>query len=175
MAETLDYLWRLVGEPLRTAPDLTRVVWCGKEQRLVLGWLKQGLTDGLRLKRSSHNRFHHLVKTFWDWYDQQLADSTDIQRLAAETLLDPTDVWRQQPDMAALLDDEYQSVDPAKVTAAAQQLVTEKPHLARPQNAPPPTDRPIEGLRRGASPDVTRRHRHGRTLLGATPVTAARI
>ena len=66
--------WRALG----TAPDLTRVVWCGKEQRLVFGLVKAGVDGRLRLKRSSHNRFHHLVKTFWGWHDQQLADGTII-------------------------------------------------------------------------------------------------
>jgi hypothetical protein len=56
--------------------------------------------------------------------------------------------------MGAFLD-EFGAVDQAKVTEAAQQLVAERPHLARPPQAPPPTDRPIEGLRRGASPDAT--------------------
>lgn len=77
----------------------------------------------------------------------------EVERLAAEHLRDPADVWQAQRDMAAYLDDEYGTVDPDKVAEAAQSLVTEKPHYAADkQAAPPPTNRPIEGLRGGATP-----------------------
>jgi hypothetical protein len=77
----------------------------------------------------------------------------EIERLAAEHLKDPSDVWRAQADPSAFLDEEFGTVDPAKVTEVAQSLVTEKPHYAADKRvAPPPTNRPIEGLRGGATP-----------------------
>ncbi len=82
------------------------------------------------------------------------AQHSDVERHAETHLLDRTDIWRAQPDMAAFLD-EFGAVDQVKVAEAAQQLVAEKPHLARPPKSPPPTDRPLEGLRGGASPAVT--------------------
>jgi hypothetical protein len=75
----------------------------------------------------------------------------EIERLAAEHLKAPADVWQAQPDAAAFLDDEYGTVDPAKVAEVAQSLVTEKPHYAADKRvAPPPSDRPVESLRSGA-------------------------
>ena len=77
----------------------------------------------------------------------------EIERLAGETLREASDVWQAQPDPAAFLDEEYGTVDPAKVAEAAQSLITEKPHYAADFRVPPPpSDRPIEGLRAGASP-----------------------
>lgn len=77
----------------------------------------------------------------------------EIERLAAEHLKDASDVWQAQSDPAAFLDEEFGTVDPAKVAEAAQSLVTDKPHYAADKRiAPPPTDRPIESLRGGATP-----------------------
>lgn len=73
----------------------------------------------------------------------------EIERLAAEHLVDPADIWRAGADFT---DDETGDLDPGKVGDAAQALISDKPHLARPQSAPPPSDRPVEGLRSGAMP-----------------------
>jgi hypothetical protein len=76
----------------------------------------------------------------------------EIQRVAADHLVDPADIWSAPADLDALTD-EYGVVDVAKVTAAAEALLADKPHLGtnyRPV-VKPPTDRPIESLRPGAS------------------------
>lgn len=82
------------------------------------------------------------------------SDRREAERHAATILVDPTDIWTAQPDMKAFYDDQYQDIVADKVIAAAKELAAAKPHLARPVSAPPPTDRPIEGLRGGAAPEV---------------------
>lgn len=72
----------------------------------------------------------------------------EIERLAAEHLVDPGDVWRAGTDFT----NDLGEVDPEAIAEAAHALTAEKPHLAKPQSAPPPSDRPVEGLRPGASP-----------------------
>jgi hypothetical protein len=82
------------------------------------------------------------------------AHHADVERIAGEILIDPTDVWTAQPDMSAFYDDEFGQITADKVVAVAKELAAAKPHLAKPPSAPPPTDRPIEGLRPGAAPEV---------------------
>lgn len=76
----------------------------------------------------------------------------EIERLAAEHLIDPHDIWADLPADSVV--DEYGMVNPAKVAEAAKALTASKPHLAKDYNPrpAPPTDRPIEGLRGGATP-----------------------
>lgn len=78
----------------------------------------------------------------------------EVERLASEHLFDPTDVWRAGTELASYLTEDG-TIDPDKVTEAAQAITSDKPHLTAPRKAPPPTDRPIEGLRVGASPNET--------------------
>ena len=82
------------------------------------------------------------------------AEHAEVLRIAAEHLIDPTDIWSAQPDMRAFYDDEFGQITADKVVATAKELAAAKPHLARPAKSPPPTDRPIEGLRTGAAPEV---------------------
>lgn len=77
----------------------------------------------------------------------------EVERIAAEHLIDAADIWTAAQDVNNLVDDDG-LVDAGKVSEAAQALVAEKPHLGasyRPQNRPP-TERPIESLKPGASP-----------------------
>jgi hypothetical protein len=77
---------------------------------------------------------------------------SEVQRVAAEHLIDPSDIWTAPASLSDLLD-EYGVPDPAKVADAAKALADNKPHLAA--AAPvtkPPSERPIEGLRAGATP-----------------------
>ena len=81
----------------------------------------------------------------------------EIERTAAEVLVDPADVWRVDPELQqSFYDDRFGEISTDGVIAAAEQLAQSKPHLAKPTNSPPPTDRPIEGLRGGASPEPKR-------------------
>jgi hypothetical protein len=79
-------------------------------------------------------------------------DKAEAERIAAESLIDPTDLWAQSADVQRFYDDEFASIVPDKVREATAAIVKAKPHLARPQTAPPPSNRPIEGLRSGARP-----------------------
>jgi hypothetical protein len=82
------------------------------------------------------------------------AQRREIERTAAEVLVDPTDVWRVDPELQqSFYDTEFGEISSDHVIAAAKALIASKPHLARPNTAPPPTQRPIESLRGGASPE----------------------
>ena len=67
----------------------------------------------------------------------------------AAGLIDPTDFTAAHPDPSEFLD-EFHEVVGDKVAEAAKALIAAKPYLARPPSGPPPTERPIEGLRPGA-------------------------
>jgi hypothetical protein len=79
-------------------------------------------------------------------------EHAEVERIAAEQLIDGSDVWRVQPDLTAYYDEEFKQVILDKVRDAVQALIESKPHLARPVR--PPTNQPIEGLRGGASPEL---------------------
>lgn len=77
---------------------------------------------------------------------------SEVQRVAAEHLVDSSDIW-SAPNGLDDVTDEFGQVDPAKVAEAAKSLTAVKPHLGKDYNpapAKPPTDRPIEGLRTGS-------------------------
>lgn len=59
-------------------------------------------------------------------------DRRDIERIAAATLADPTEIWRDGTDMAALLDDQGLPSD-AAVQARADELVAARGYLAAPK------------------------------------------
>lgn len=77
--------------------------------------------------------------------------AAELRRLVSDKLADPADLT---VDIASLLDDAGQ-LDSEKVDAAVDTLLSEKPHFAKqPERpTPPPSDRPIEGLKSGAAPD----------------------
>ena len=70
------------------------------------------------------------------------------------TLVEGQDIWRAQPDMDAFIDEQFHEITRDRVVETAKQLASEKPHLARPNVSPPPSQQPIESLRPGASPEV---------------------
>ena len=82
--------------------------------------------------------------------EQQRAE---VERIAGQVLIDPADVWRVNSDTSqAFIDAEFHKVSGDNVVEAAKALAASKPHLAKPPAGPPPSDRPIEGLRPGATP-----------------------
>jgi hypothetical protein len=81
-------------------------------------------------------------------------EHAEVERHAANYLVDPTDIWRQEPDVQSYYDAEYKQIVGDRVRAAAEAIIAAKPHLAKPQSAPPPTQRPLEGLRSGAAPEA---------------------
>jgi hypothetical protein len=80
------------------------------------------------------------------------AQHRDAEHVAAEHLIDQTDLWRYtDPDkQREFYDHQFGEIVPDRVAEAAKAIAAQKPHLAKPSTAPPPTDRPIEGLRPGA-------------------------
>jgi hypothetical protein len=88
----------------------------------------------------------------------------EVERLAAAELNDARDLLDRH-ELGDFLD-EGGNVDPGKVSAAARVLVDERPHMAAPPVVTaPPTNRPIEGLTPGASPQ--RKAQEATTWAGA--------
>jgi hypothetical protein len=79
----------------------------------------------------------------------------EVERLAGSELIDPADLWTAHPEVDGFLTDDG-TIDPQRVSEAAQAITTAKPHLSVDNKKPPrpPSDRPIEGLRPGAMPDT---------------------
>ena len=64
--------------------------------------------------------------------------------------------------MSAYVDDEFAGmVNADKVVEKVKQLIRDKPHLGKQLSSPPPTNRPIEGLRSGAAPPAEPRPQIG--------------
>ena len=111
-----------------------------------------------KIRREAANlraRMHELEEQLGAAAARETArDRAEVERIAGEHLVDPGDIWRAQPDLTAYYDGEFHEITRDRVIETAMALAREKPHLARPQAAPPPTDRPLEGLRSGAAPEV---------------------
>jgi hypothetical protein len=81
-------------------------------------------------------------------------EHAEVERVAAEHLIDGSDIWRVDADTRqSFFDDEFHSLTRDRIVQAAKRLASEKPHLGRPPSGPPPSDRPIESLHPGASPE----------------------
>jgi hypothetical protein len=81
-------------------------------------------------------------------------EHAEIERVAAEHLIDGADIWRVDTDTRqSFFDDEFHAITRDRIVEAAKKLASEKPHLGRLPSGPPPSDRPIESLRLGASPE----------------------
>lgn len=89
---------------------------------------------------------------------QAAAERREIERQAAEVLVDPQDIWlhTSAEEQQAFVDSEFHEISRDRVVDAARALAESKPHLARPVVTPPPTQQPVEGLRPGASPEQTK-------------------
>lgn len=115
--------------------------------------------EAARKLRTENKRLRERLREMEGNYESAITrlgvlQHNEIERAAAEHLVDASDIWSAQSDPAAFLDDEYSLVDPEKVAEAAKTLLADKPHLGTNYNPtpPPPTNRPIEGLRPGAAP-----------------------
>ena len=83
---------------------------------------------------------------------QTVADGArraEVSRIAAAALHDARDLL-DRADVATLLAADG-TVDHAAVAAAIAALTADRPHLAKPSNFPPPSDRLVESLHPGAS------------------------
>ena len=74
------------------------------------------------------------------------------QAAAAAGLINGEDLFLAHPDPNEFLDEQFKDVIGDRVAEAAKTLLERKPYLGRPVGAPP-SDRPLEGLRPGASPE----------------------
>lgn len=66
-------------------------------------------------------------------------------------LIDGNDLFIAHPDPNEFLDEQFREVVGDRVAEATKALLATKPYLGRTRGTPP-SDRPIEGLRPGASP-----------------------
>ncbi|WP_280502433.1 hypothetical protein [Nocardia farcinica] len=73
-------------------------------------------------------------------------ERTEVERLAAGKLADPSDLWTAGVELDSLRD-KSGAIDPAKVAAAAGKVLEEHPHWKR----QPRTVTPVGNLRSGAS------------------------
>ena len=79
-------------------------------------------------------------------------EKAEVERAAATVLVDPEDIWRHiDAATQETFNDEFGSIVGDRVKEAAQAIVAQRPHLARPQR--PPTDQPIEGVARRCRPE----------------------
>ena len=77
-----------------------------------------------------------------------------VERAASTVLIDPEDIYRYtDEETRAQFNDEFGAITADKVVETAKALAAERPHLGKPPTARPPSDRPVEGLRAGASPE----------------------
>ena len=117
------------------------------------GWNPEAIAEVRKLRKESKGLRERLraAETDAERAITQLGAlrHAEVERLAAEHLVDPADIWRAGADFT---DDETGDLDPGKVTEAARALIADKPHYAKPPSARPPSDRPVEGLRSGAMP-----------------------
>ena len=74
------------------------------------------------------------------------------QAAAQAGLIDGNDLFLAHPDPNEFLDEQFRDVVEGKVRDATEKLLESKPYLGR-TTGRPPTDRPLESLRPGASPE----------------------
>ena len=81
-------------------------------------------------------------------------EKAEIERAASAVLVDAEDLWRYVDEATQqTFNDEFGAIVADNVVEAAKKLAADRPHLAKPVVAPPPSAQPIEGLRPGASPE----------------------
>lgn len=144
------------GDPRKTPPDTSEVRNTDTEPVADSLELPQNL-DQARNLRSENKNLRQRMKAAEEGLQQASArllamQRAEVERLAASELIDPADLWTAHADVDGFLTDDG-TIDPQRVTEAAQAITTVKPHLAAEKKiGPPPTNRPVEGLRPGASP-----------------------
>jgi len=113
--------------------------------------------DGARKLRQENKNLRERSKTAETELDGARVERDalrrqEIDRIVGRELADVRDFTDRHGDLAEFVGDDGQ-LDTAAVLAAAQALIGERPHYAAPPvPVAPPTVRPIESLRAGASP-----------------------
>lgn len=83
-------------------------------------------------------------------------ERAEVERQAAEVLIDPSDVYRySDPEtQQSFFDAQFGSIARDPIIETAKRIASERPHLARDTTPKaPPSQQPLEGLRAGASPE----------------------
>jgi hypothetical protein len=107
-----------------------------------------------RLRESEANRATAEEGRASDLARLAALEKREIEREASALLADPQDIWRtDEATQQEFVDQQFGEVIPDAVRDAARLLIESKPHLAR-RATPPPSDRPVEGLRSGAAPET---------------------
>jgi hypothetical protein len=80
-----------------------------------------------------------------------------VEQAVEGVLADPSDLWLHttEEQQQAWVDQQFGEVIPDAARDAARALIESRPHLAK-RTTPPPTDRPVESLRPGTSPEQTK-------------------
>ena len=123
---------------------------------------------GVRKLRNENKRLRHLLRETEENRASDLArlaaaEKREVERQAAQVLVDPEDIWRtDEATQQGWVDEKFHEVIGDKVREAAEAIVASKPHLARPpQVAKPPSDRPIEVCARVPCRRRSRSHQRG--------------
>ena len=112
--------------------------------------------DALRKARNEARNLRTRLRESESTHESDLARlaaherSVIEQAVKAAGFYDASDFLALHPDTSDFVD-EFHEVVPDRVAEAAKAILDAKPYLGRPVG-PPPTDRPIEGLRSGALP-----------------------
>lgn len=113
--------------------------------------------ESVRALRAENKSLRDRAKTAETNLEQATAQVDGFRRQALEqaagkALRDPADFWTEGTSVAGFLNDEG-AIDQDAVSAHLDQLISSKPHFAAdPEPSKPPSQRPIESLRAGASP-----------------------
>lgn len=121
---------------------------------------------GVRKLRNEAKRLRHLLREEQEnraseqkHRESDLAriaafEKREVEREASQVLIDAEDIWRHTDlETQQTFNNEFGEIVGERVVEAAKRLASERPHLARPNTSPPPSDRPLEGLKPGASPE----------------------
>lgn len=109
-----------------------------------------------RLRESEANRVSEQEARAGDLARLAELEKREVERAAGTVLIDPNDLWlHTDAKTQSEFNDEFGAIVGDRVVEAAKRLAAERPHLAKPNAERPPSDRPIEGLRPGASPEST--------------------
>lgn len=84
-------------------------------------------------------------------------EKREIERSVEGLLADPSDLWlhTSEAQQREWVDQQFGEVIPDAARDAARAIIENRPHLAR-RATPPPSDRPVESLRPGASPEQSK-------------------
>ncbi len=110
-----------------------------------------------RKLRNENKRLRHLLRETEENRASDLAriaafEKREVERQASALLIDPEDWRHTNAETQQTFNDEFGQIVGDRVVETAKRFAAQRPHLAKPNTAAPPSDRPLEGLRSGAMP-----------------------